>query len=133
MTSLRQHPGARRVTVALLASLIAGCAASPAPSAAPPTATETPPSPGSATGSPSASPAAPMPTASLPPRTPAPTRTPAPAAPAPLSCASRVFATMSESQRIGQLFIIGLTRDHHIHESGGERRIGETLCVNAGS
>src|SRR5207247_1667808 len=40
------------------------------------------------------------------------TRTPAPAAPAPLSCASRVFATMSESQRIGQLFIIGLTRDH---------------------
>jgi len=21
----------------------------------------------------------------------------------------------------------------HIHESGGERRIGETLCVNAGS
>ena len=100
------------MTVALLASLIAGCAASPAPSAAPPTATETPPSPGSATGSPSASPAAPMPTASLPPRTPAPTRTPAPAAPAPLSCASRVFATMSESQRIGQLFIIGLTRDH---------------------
>ena len=92
------------VTLPLVAAVLSGCLF--APGAASPSPTATP----SATSSPTATP---TPTSS-PTATPTPTPTPMPATPSPtpeLSCVDRTFASLTESQRIGQLFMIGLVQD----------------------
>jgi beta-N-acetylhexosaminidase len=82
----------RHLTVALVALLIGGCVAAPAPSVAPPTPTATSQSPSAA--SPTTSPA-----------------TPTPVATTPVSCAAQTLASLTEPQRIGQLFMLGLTNN----------------------
>jgi beta-N-acetylhexosaminidase len=92
------------VALPLVAVLLSGClfaAAAPSPTA-------------TATASPTLAPTdSPTPTPS-PTATPAPTPTPVPATPTPtpqLSCVNRTFASLTESQRIGQLFMVGLVDD----------------------
>ena len=84
---------ARRVAAASLVLVLAGCTSTTTPSA---------PSP---TSSPSAVAVVP----SSPPATPTPTATPLPTSG--LSCVDRTLASMSEAQRIGQVFMIGLVKD----------------------
>src|SRR6266566_854075 len=102
-----RHRAARWLALTLVAGVIGGCSTStptgtPAPTNASPTAT--PPSP-----SPVASPS----TAAVEP-TPSPVGTPA------LSCAARTLASLTEAQRIGQLFIIGLIKNRlDASERGG--------------
>jgi beta-N-acetylhexosaminidase len=76
----------------LIASTLGSCAAPT--TSAPPTTSTPSPSPGS---SPSASPT----------RSPTPTPTPTPVA----SCVDRTLASLTESQRIGQIFVIGLIKN----------------------
>jgi beta-N-acetylhexosaminidase len=105
MTTHRRSVAPRRLTVALLAVIIGGCA-SASPTAAPATSPRT--------GASSSSASLPPPVTSAPStRTHPPLTVPPPRAePTPsLSCADRTLASLSESQRIGQLFIIGLTKD----------------------
>jgi beta-N-acetylhexosaminidase len=84
----------RLLVVLLGAGIVGGCIAAPTPSSGP----ESPfPSPVSA--SPSTSPPAPSASA------------PAPSASPIASCASQTIADMTESQRIGQLFNVGLEND----------------------
>jgi beta-N-acetylhexosaminidase len=102
----------------LVAATLAGCLGStPLPSTTAPTtattplgspgAAGTPGADGEATGSPGSSGAAssPAPPSPLPLTSPASTTTP------PDSCPTRVLASMTEPQRIGQLFLIGLAGD----------------------
>ena len=103
------------VAVPLVALLVAGCVLSVPPVAAPAAQTATP----------SIS-IAPTPTPTLPPTptpspTPSPIATPVPATPTPipatpsptpeLSCVDSTLASMTEAQRIGQLFMVGLVDD----------------------
>jgi beta-N-acetylhexosaminidase len=93
MTTRAGHPATSRFAVLLLvACVLAACASSTSPSAAAPTPT------GSTLNS-APSPASPSPAASP---------SPSPEPTAPDICAAQVLASLSESQRIGQLFIIGL-------------------------
>jgi beta-N-acetylhexosaminidase len=89
------HFAARRVAAAALVLLIGGCSATTTPSAPASPAT-------SATASASAAPSAASATATPPP---APTPTPV------VSCVDRTIASMTEAQRIGQVFMIGLVKD----------------------
>jgi beta-N-acetylhexosaminidase len=79
----------------LLAAIVGGCAAAPSPSAAPSTSGPTPSS--VATGS-----------AAL--ASPTPSTAPAPP-PRVDACVSATLASLSEAQRIGQLFVVGLRKD----------------------
>jgi beta-N-acetylhexosaminidase len=85
---------ARRVAVASLALLFAGCATT-TPSPATPSAVAV----GSATAPATAS------------ATPTPSATPSPPATPQVSCVDSTLASMSEPQRIGQVFMIGLVKD----------------------
>jgi beta-N-acetylhexosaminidase len=89
----------RRIVVAGFILTIGGCAPSSttSPSPASPTPADVPPSPGPSTASASPSPAA----------IPSATASPTPEA----SCADRTLAAMTEAQRIGQVFMIGLEKD----------------------
>src|SRR5207302_176745 len=92
------------VTLPLVAAVLSGCLFASGAASPLPTATPTP------TGSPTPTP---TPTSS-PTAAPTPTPTPMPATPSPtpeLSCVDRTFASLTESQRIGQLFMIGLVQD----------------------
>ena len=86
---------ARRVAAASLVLVLAGCASTTTPSAPSPTS-----SPSAAAVAPSGAPATPTPT---PTATPVPTSGP--------SCVDSTLASMSEAQRIGQVFMIGLVKD----------------------
>jgi beta-N-acetylhexosaminidase len=96
------------VALPLVAAVLSGClfataAASPTPSASP-----------SVTSSPTATPT--LTPSSTPSPSPSPTATPTPipATPSPtpeLSCVDRTFASLTDSQRIGQLFMIGLVQN----------------------
>jgi len=106
-------PGGRRViqrrlaVLVAVASLVAACAgpAAPTASSAAPSASARPASTPAAT--PIATPAAtPAQTA-----TPAPTATPSPTPTGVPSCAQLVLTGMTEEQRIGQLFLLGLADD----------------------
>ena len=92
---------ARRVCAAALVLVLAGCASTTTPSATSPTS-----SPSAAAVPPSAPPSSATPTDTL---TPTPPETASPTAQ--LSCADSTLASMSEAQRIGQLFMIGLMKD----------------------
>ena len=91
------------VALALAAAVVSSCGGPVGPSGSaspslgvvspPPTASPTP------TTSPGATPSAPP--------SPAPSLAPTPSA----SCAARTLATLTEPQRIGQLFVLGLTKD----------------------
>jgi beta-N-acetylhexosaminidase len=110
MTSLRRHQAAPWVVSWLVACVIGGCGAAPAPTAAPPT-----PTPSASPVPASDVPDSPMITpGSTIPATPAPP-TSAPASPTPpttpSSCADRTLASLTEPERIGQLFMIGLIKD----------------------
>jgi beta-N-acetylhexosaminidase len=88
---------ARFLVVPLVVGLVAGCASSPGPTSAPvgspsPTLIVSTPSPAEATPSPAEA-------------------TPTPVASAALSCADGTLAEMTEAQRIGQLFNVGLDKD----------------------
>ena len=116
MPSIHTSRAARGLAVAVLASLIGGCAASYTPTESPSASIATP-SPSSAASSalssaPSSSPSTVSPTES--PKATAAPKTPPPATPAPtpgISCAAQVLASMTEAQRIGQIFMIGLKYD----------------------
>src|SRR2546422_3117625 len=95
MTSIPRQPAPRRLTAVLLALLVGGCGASTPPTAEPSPSTAT----SSVPSSPSASPTRPSPAATKP----APT--------APVSCAAQTLASLNEPQRIGQIFMLGLTKD----------------------
>ena len=100
----------RAVPVLLMAFLVTGCVFAGSPTAAPATATASPSGSPSSTPTPTDTPSpTPSPTATAP-----ATTTPAPATPTPspeLSCVQRTFASMTEAQRIGQLFMVGLVDD----------------------
>jgi beta-N-acetylhexosaminidase len=92
---------ARFLVVLLVVGLVAGCASSPGPS----------PSAQPSVGAPSLAP-----TGSLSPSPIAPSPSPVEATPTPvgsaaLSCAESTLAEMSEAQRIGQLFSVGLDKN----------------------
>ena len=90
-----------RVLSIALALLLTGCSTStPSPSLQPPTSLPTSPSP---TAVPPAT-AMPSTTATAP-------TSPAPSPTETASCASRTLATLSDTQRIGQLFAVGLAND----------------------
>jgi beta-N-acetylhexosaminidase len=89
-TSLLRSPTIRRFTVVVLFAIIGGCATATPPSASP--------SIPAATASPSSATPNPTPLA-----TPVPTATP--------TCAATTLAALTESQRIGQLFNVGLAKD----------------------
>ena len=74
--------------------MLGGCAAQTTPTLPPTTSAPSP----SAVSSPSAPPIEPPPSLST-------------ATPTPASCAARTFASLTEAQRIGQLFIIGLIKN----------------------
>ncbi len=94
MPSLRRPPTVRLV-VLLVAAIVGGCGAS------------TPPSP-----TPSTSPApSSVPTASASPATARPGLPTEPPSAADV-CAAHTLASLTESQRIGQLFMVGLHQDH---------------------
>ena len=93
---------ARRVAVATLAVMLAGCATTTTPSAATPSAVAVVPTAVPATETPTAT-AAPTPSTTA---TPSPT----PVATA-QACIDSTLASMSEAQRIGQVFMIGLVKD----------------------
>lgn len=96
-----------RLAVALVASIVCGCG-SAIPSNANPSGS-TPAA--SMPGAPSASSASPTPVAQV---SAAPTPTPAALTPSPTpsnTCADSTLASMTEAQRIGQLFMLGLTED----------------------
>src|SRR5690242_12643601 len=105
VTSLRlARPTKPILALPLLAAMLSGCLFAPA--AAIPSATGTPSPISSPTDSPTPMPSpSPIATATL---------TPTPATPTPtpeLSCIDRTFASLTESQRIGQLFMVGLVGD----------------------
>jgi len=83
----------------LAVALVSACGATVAPSEAGvgPTAT--------------ASPAPPIPTTTVGPATATPSAAPTPTASPPASCAAVTLATLTEAQRIGQLFVLGLAKD----------------------
>ena len=91
--------GARRLAMALVAMLLSGCATSSPSQAAGGSPSSTPTSSPTVTASPTPS-ATPTPTSAS---------TPVPSAAA--SCADRTLASLTEAQRIGQLFVIGLIKD----------------------
>jgi beta-N-acetylhexosaminidase len=91
---------ARRAAAASLVLVLAGCASTITPSATSPTS-----SPSAATVVPSESPTA------SPTDTPVPTPVDTAAPTAQLSCVDATLASMSEAQRIGQVFMIGLMKD----------------------
>jgi len=102
MTSDPRRTAAPRVTVTLLAAILAGCGStqatlSPMPSQAAP-------------ATPGDSPLSSIPSATSAPAT-APPATPAPSPTAVASCAARTLSSMTEAQRIGQIFNIGLSKD----------------------
>src|SRR5437867_3252814 len=108
MPSIHTSRAARGVALGLLASLIGGCATSYTPTESPSASIATP----SPSSSPSSSPSPVSPTES--PKATAAPKTPPPATPAPtpgISCAAQVLASMTEAQRIGQIFMIGLKYD----------------------
>jgi beta-N-acetylhexosaminidase len=84
---------------ALVVAILCGCTATTAPSGIPTTTAPTTPAPSASTIATST----PEPTAVAPTPTPAPTPQP--------SCAARTLASLTEAQRIGQLFVIGLIKD----------------------
>jgi beta-N-acetylhexosaminidase len=92
---------ARRAAAASLILVLAGCASTTTPSATSPTST------------PSAAAVEPSPTLSTatPTDTPVPTPAETAAPTAQLSCVDSTLASMSEAQRIGQVFMIGLVKD----------------------
>jgi beta-N-acetylhexosaminidase len=93
------------VVLALAAALLSGCLFAPA--AASPTPSPSP----SPTSSPTVEPTpTPSPTPTITP-SPTPTATPTASPTAELSCVDRTFASLTEPQRIGQLFMIGLVQD----------------------
>ena len=87
--------GIRWVTLALAAAVVAGCATSTEPSVTP-SATAIPTS--SASSASTATPTVAPPT-------------PAPSPTAQASCAERTLASLTEPQRIGQLFVLGLVKN----------------------
>jgi beta-N-acetylhexosaminidase len=90
----------RSIVPLLIATIAAGCISAPAPTpSASPSVNPT------ATLAPTSSPTVPS---SVPP---SPTPVPTPSASAVASCASQTLADMTESQRIGQLFNVGLDKD----------------------
>lgn len=111
------RPAGRGLTLALVALIGGGCVASTPPSAARPASTATPSFAASPFATPEGSLAGPRSATPTPTPTPAPTPAPAaaasptPGATIPTSCAARTLASMSEAQRIGQLFMIGLSKD----------------------
>jgi beta-N-acetylhexosaminidase len=98
MISVRRRPAAHRAIVALLAASLAGCGSTQATSSPPLRAT------------PSDSPSPSIATVTSAPIT-APPATPGPSPTAVVSCASRTLASMTEDQRIGQVFNVGLSKD----------------------
>ena len=96
---------ARRVAAASLVLVLAGCASTTTPSVLSPSS-----SPSAATVVPSAPPSTSTPTSTATP-TPSPTRRPE------VSCVDRTLASMSEAQRIGQVFMIGLSRTSSMRPS----------------
>jgi beta-N-acetylhexosaminidase len=111
MTSHPRHPAIGRTATLLAALILGGCAAATPPGSP---ATTSPgsqaPSGSAATlGSPAVSSAPPSqsPATTL---SPAPDTTPAPSA-ATASCPDRTLASLTEAQRIGQVFMIGLIDD----------------------
>ncbi len=105
-----------RLALVLLAGLLAGCAGTASPSVPPtptPTAAETATSSAAATATSSPTPVVtPTPAPPTPGPSASPTATPR-ATPTAVSqtCAVRTLDAMTEAQRIGQLFMIGLTGD----------------------
>jgi beta-N-acetylhexosaminidase len=104
--------GARRraALLALLAALLAGCVGS-VPSGSPASTTIGSPATSAPSGTPSPS-MSPSPTSPAP--SPSDAATPPPASsatPVAQTCAIRTLDAMSEAQRIGQLFMLGLTDD----------------------
>lgn len=112
MRSARRARSARCLALVATVLLIAACdtstpTATPSPSV--PSPSPAPSASASATASPSASPtssARPSATAR-----PSPTRAPSTTPSAVASCATRTLASLTEAQRIGQLFVLGLTKD----------------------
>ncbi len=99
MPLLRRMPPAPRAATAglaalLLAAIVGGCTAAPSPSTALSTSGPIPSSVATASAAPAPTPSA---TAAPPPRTDA--------------CVSATLASLSDSQRIGQLFMVGLRKD----------------------
>ena len=94
---------ARRVAAASLVLVLAGCASTTTPSVLSPSS-----SPSAAAVVPSAAPSTATPTSTATPL-PTPIETAAPTAQA--SCVDSTLASMSEAQRIGQVFMIGLVKD----------------------
>jgi beta-N-acetylhexosaminidase len=107
MTQASRLP--RWVATASLAAIVIGCSATPTPSDGEPTGapatTSASPGPSEAHASPTATPT----TAATARATPTPANTPA--ATDERSCVDEVLASMSEAQRIGQVFMIGLVKD----------------------
>lgn len=92
----------------LVAALLSGCLLASATTSPTPAATASP------TASPTDSPTPAVSPTPSPTPSPAPTPTPNPATPSPspvLSCVDRTFASLTEAQRIGQLFMVGLVGD----------------------
>ena len=97
------HLTARRVATVSLVVMLAGCAVTTPPSAATPSA---------ASVVPSVAPAPVTPTATATPAaTAAPTASATPVPTPRASCVDSTLASMSEAQRIGQVFMIGLMKD----------------------
>jgi len=139
-----------RGLVLSLILLLTACTQPPAPAAIAPPLASLPPISGTAWPVPtsttsaaaSASPPTTTPTVTptpvaLPTASATPTRTPAPTAvPTPASCAIHTLAAMSEEQKIGQLFMIGLTGDAltpEIRSAIGAYHIGSVLFARRSS
>jgi beta-N-acetylhexosaminidase len=92
---------ARYLVVLLVVGLVAGCAGSPGPSSTVPASEGIPSSAPAASSSPSPIAPSPSPVEA----------TPTPVASVAMSCADSTLAEMTEGQRIGQLFSVGLDKD----------------------
>jgi beta-N-acetylhexosaminidase len=92
---------ARYLVVLLVVGLVAGCAGSPGPSSAVPASEGIPSSAPAASLSPSSIASSPSPVEA----------TPTAVSSAAASCADSTLAEMTEAQRIGQLFSVGLDKD----------------------
>lgn len=105
MTFSGRQGAIRGLAAVVVVSVVWGCAVSTPPSVSP-VASPTP----TTRTTPEPSPSSPAPTAT-PTVAPTATATPAPTATAAASCVDRTFASLTDAQRIGQLFMIGLIKD----------------------
>ena len=130
----------RALTLLLAGVILAGCVAgAPASLDTPAAVTQPSPTPiptDSPTPDPTPSPATPSPATPSPTVRPSPTPSPAQATTVGTTCALQTLASMSEAQRIGQLFMVGLADDQltaTLRAAIGQYHFGSVLFTKKSS